>query len=303
MFTGSAGSVNCVAFHESGKYLVGAGEDAKIIIWDLAQGEVLAKLDSLPNCRDLEFNGHMLSACYRNGILQVFNLRSILGGNLFSHNRRRNYLTSISTPFTTQCFAKTLFKVHFTDPGRLLCLGSDMSMDVDDINELEIVKARFEAEMAKRNANEETPISDAQETILQQVLQTNIPPVASTSTSDKPSKKKGGGVVTVMGSNGSSRILAARLSQPVPSISSCSSIEAIESVENDSKVAIQDSPPPVSSGGLTPGNVPSVTPAPTSTPQMITSAELDAAIASVIDQSGCDNAEGGGGTITMYASS
>lgn len=300
MFTGSEASINCLAYHESGKYLAGAGEDAKIIIWDLAQGEVLATLNSLPNCKDLQFQGYMLAACFRKGMLQMFNLRKLLGvyeSCVDEGNFDNVQLPSICDPFTTRCFAKTLFKLHYMDLGKLLCLGSDLDMDADELKAREAAKVNMEAEMRESNISQQGQQETGSETLLQQVLQTNNPAAAAALASGKVEKQSA--KPSTSGTGGTSKILAARLSQPLPSISTSISGECSSDSGNESKNALNES----SQG--TSGTVASGSTSATATQQMITSAELDAAIASVIDQSGCESTESGGGagTITMYASS
>lgn len=302
MFTGSEASINCLAYHDSGKYLAGAGEDAKIIIWDLAQGEVLATLDSLPNCKDLQFQGNMLAACFRNGMLQMFNLRKLLGvyeSCVDEGNFDSTQLPSICDPFTTQCYAKTLFKLHYMDLGKLLCLGSDLDMDADELKAREEAKVNMEAEILETNISQQAQQETGSETLLQQVLQTNNPAAAAAVASGKM-EKQSAKPSTSSGTGGTSKILAARLSQPLPSISTSISGECSSDSGNESKNAMNES----SLGTSAPGTVASGSTSANATQQMITSAELDAAIASVIDQSGCESTESGGaGTITMYASS
>lgn len=313
MYTGSEGTINCLAFHESGKYLAGAGEDRKIIIWDLASGEVVATIECLPNCRDIAFSGNMLSVCCRNGSLQIYNLRPILGGSEQTTNSdgsfEEHFSGTVATPFTTKCFAKTLFKVHYKNPGQLYCLGSDLTNVEEEFDSTPGATAQdpvTNAPLPTDNHNNynntapiisSTPIINSQSqgiTMLHKVLQ-NTPgqSPASTSTSTGPmtsattDKAKQSGTGTTTNSSDASRILAARLSQPLSSSSStCDDA-------GDHNAIFQEGP--LSAG-------PPIGATSTSAP-MISSSELDAAIASVIDQSGGDTSGGAGGTITMYASS
>ncbi|CAL8083498.1 unnamed protein product [Orchesella dallaii] len=259
ILTGVAGTVHAIAFHSSGKYLAGAGEGCKIVIWDLAEGEAVATLESLPNCKDLTFNGSMLTAGYRNGMLQIYNLIPLLGG---SNVREFNTPPSISPPYTCPTFAETVFKCYYKNPGMLFCMGSDLKVEHQE-------RRKIQQEVCINPCNE----TDTGATHLHKVLQnksTNNDDGVGSDTADSKFSSSS------MGTIGSGRILAARLSQPLLSSAADEIGPVIEST-NGNKTGLSTDPP-----------------------SSRYRSSLDEAISSVIDQA--SESCIGSGTITMYAS-
>lgn len=92
-------------------------------VWDIREGELIAELPSTNDCRDLAFCGNMLAGGFKNGMVQIWNLRNIMGGD-DAHLKEDFSVYTIRKPYTVPCETNYILKVFYPSLSDLYCLGS-----------------------------------------------------------------------------------------------------------------------------------------------------------------------------------